>query len=80
MKKVFTTGQVAKICHISITAVIRCFKRGLLKGFLVPGSNHRRITAESLKKFMQDNGLPLEFLENGQAGQNGQSEADISPS
>lgn len=64
---VFTTGDVALICRISQQAVIRCFEmpdgtEGKLKGFRVPGSRHRRIVRRELEKFMQNCGMPMEWL------------------
>ena len=59
---VLTTGQVAKICHISQQTVIRSFDGGVLKGFKVPGSRSRRIPIESLRKLMEESNIPLEWL------------------
>ncbi len=64
-QSVFTTGQVAKICNVSQQTIIRCFDRGLLQGFRVPGSKFRRIPRESLIKFMKDNNFPLDRLGSG---------------
>jgi excisionase family DNA binding protein len=65
MKTVFTTGEAAKICKVSQQTIIRCFDNGQLKGFRVPGSKFRRIPREALYKFMKDNGIPTDALENG---------------
>jgi excisionase family DNA binding protein len=65
MKTVFTTGEAAKICKVSQQTIIRCFDNGQLKGFRVPGSRFRRIPREALYKFMKDNGIPTDALENG---------------
>lgn len=62
-KKVYTTGEVARICNISQQTVIRCFDTGRLKGFRVPGSKFRRIPFESLVAFMKENDIPLGDLE-----------------
>ena len=63
-KAVYTTGEAATICRLSQQTIIRCFDSGQLQGFRVPGSKFRRIPRDSLVKFMKDNGLPLEGLEN----------------
>jgi len=62
-KKVFSTGEAAAICKISQQTIIRCFDSGRLQGFRVPGSRFRRIPRASLIKFMQDNDIPLDLLE-----------------
>src|SRR5947207_11185853 len=65
MKTVFTTGEAAKICKVSQQTIIRCFDKGQLKGFRVPGSRFRRIPREALHRFMKDNGIPTDALESG---------------
>ena len=61
-KTVFTTGEAARICQLSQQTIIRCFDKGQLQGFRVPGSKFRRIPWDSLRKFMKDNGIPLDAL------------------
>lgn len=63
VKAVFTTSQAAKICKVSQQTIIRCFDRGLLKGFRVPGSRFRRIPRGFMKEFMKENDIPPEWLE-----------------
>ncbi len=62
-KSVFTTGEAADICRLSQQTIIRCFDSGQLSGFRVPGSKFRRIPRDKLKKFMQENDIPLDALE-----------------
>lgn len=64
-KSVFTTGEVADVCKLSQQTVIRCFDRGQLTGYRVPGSKFRRIPRDSLIQFMKENGIPLDQLEVG---------------
>jgi two-component system, OmpR family, response regulator len=64
-KSVFTTGEVAEICNVSQQTVIRCFDRGELQGFRVPGSRFRRIPRDALIEFMKANNIPLDRLEMG---------------
>lgn len=64
-KEVFTTGEVAEICKVSVHTIIRCFDSGKLKGYRLPGSQFRRITRESLIQFMKENNIPLDLLEEG---------------
>ncbi len=59
VKQTYSTGEAAQICGISQQTIIRCFDRGQLKGFLVPGSKFRRIPRENLIKFMKQNSIPL---------------------
>jgi two-component system, OmpR family, response regulator RpaA len=63
MNKVFTTGQVAKICRVARRTVSKWFDTGLLKGYLIPGSQDRRIPREQLIKFLKEHGMPLGELE-----------------
>ena len=65
-KSVFTTGEVAKICKVSQQTVIRCFDKGRLKGFRVPGSRFRRIPRDALLSFMKANGIPMDQLDSGE--------------
>lgn len=60
---VFTTGQVAKICHVAPRTVTKWFDEGRIKGYRVPGSQDRRITRDALARFLKDNGFPTEALE-----------------
>jgi len=62
-KQVFSTGEAAAICKISQQTIIRCFDTGRLEGFRVPGSKFRRIPRESMIKFMRENDIPLDLLE-----------------
>ena len=57
--KVFTTGQVAKICKVAPRTVSKWFDSKRLKGYKVPGSSDRRIPRAELIKFMTEYGLPL---------------------
>jgi PleD family two-component response regulator len=61
--KVYTTGQVAKICKMSPTTVKRRFNEGRLKGYRDPVNRYRIIPLEYLFRFMQERGIPLDALE-----------------
>jgi two-component system, OmpR family, response regulator RpaA len=58
-----TTGDCCRITGLSQQTIIRAIDKGLLKGFKVPGSKHRRVTTEALKEFMVTNNIPLTKLE-----------------
>ena len=51
--KIYTTGQISKICEISTATVIRSIDNGDLEGYKIPGSNHRRVSHNSLVKFIK---------------------------
>ena len=51
-----STLDAAKLCGVSTFSIQRWFDEGLLIGARLPGGK-RKITAESLKRFMQEHGL-----------------------
>jgi excisionase family DNA binding protein len=63
MKKVFTTGQVAKICKVAPRTVSKWFDSGRLRGYRIPGSQDRRIPRDKLIGFLKEHGMPLGELE-----------------
>ena len=63
MKKVFTTGQVAKICKVAPRTVSKWFDSGRLRGYRIPGSQDRRIPREHLLRFLKEHNMPLGDLE-----------------
>jgi excisionase family DNA binding protein len=63
MKKVFTTGQVAKICKVAPGTVAKWYKKGRIKGYRIPGSDDRRFPREQLVLFLKENGMPLRWLD-----------------
>ncbi len=62
-KAVFSTGEAADVCNVSQQTIIRCFDKGRLQGFRVPGSKFRRIPRDELIRFMQENDIPLARIE-----------------
>lgn len=60
--KIFTTGQVAKICGVSNRLVAKWFNSGRLMGYIIPGTRERRIPQEYLVKFLKKHGMPLGCL------------------
>lgn len=73
-KPSYTTGDVARICRVSQSTVIKLFDRGHLKGFRIPppvGSKRtgdRRVTHAELARFMRENGLVDAGLEIAEGG------------
>lgn len=68
VKDVYTTGEVAKICRVTIRTVIKWFEAGELKGFRIPASRDRRIPHRDLVDFMNRAGFPAEWLESAGTG------------
>ncbi len=58
-KDVLTTGDVAKLCHVTIRTVIKWFEKGHLKGYKIPGSRDRRFARSDVIEFMKGHGIPL---------------------
>ncbi len=58
-KEVLTTGEVAKLCHVTIRTVIKWFEKGHLKGYKIPGSRDRRFARGDVLQFMKEHGIPL---------------------
>ena len=62
-KRIFTTGEVAKICDVTVVTVNKWVDSDRLKGYRMPGSNRRRIPYENLVEFLKENGMPTDRLE-----------------
>ena len=61
-KEFLTTGEAAKILHLSPSTVIRRFERGDLAGICHPVTGKRLIARDSLLKFMAAHKIPAERL------------------
>ena len=62
-KDVFTTGDIARICRVSPKTVFKWIVSGLLDGYRLPGSKDWRVTRDSLLRFLEENGMPLRWLD-----------------
>ena len=62
MHDTFTTGQAARVTHLSQQTIIRACDMGALKHFRVPGSRFRRVMRADLIKFMCAHGIPFDAL------------------
>jgi excisionase family DNA binding protein len=60
--KIYTTGEVSKLCNVSTATVNKWFDSGQLEGYRVPGSRHRRIPHQNLLRFLQQHGAPVDAL------------------
>ncbi|MBI4656496.1 MAG: response regulator [Elusimicrobia bacterium] len=58
MKNFFTTSEVARVCGVAHTTVIRWITEKKLKAYETPGG-HRRIEKESLIDFMKEFHIPV---------------------
>jgi excisionase family DNA binding protein len=54
----YTTGEVARICHVTKRTVIQWIDSGKLKGYRIPGSTHRRVPADALRSFLRAYKIP----------------------
>jgi len=61
-KDVLTTGDVARICRVTIRTVIKWFESGRLPGYRLPGSRDRRFTRADVERFVRDSGMPTDLL------------------
>jgi excisionase family DNA binding protein len=64
-KAVYTTGEVARICHVAPRTVSKWVDSGQLRGYRIPGSRDRRIPAEHLLAFLRAHGIPTDALDSG---------------
>lgn len=65
MKKptIYTTGQVAKLCAVSIRTVARWIEMGHLKSFRLPGEGSEfRVKKDDLLAFMKKFDLPTDHI------------------
>lgn len=56
--RVFTTGQVARICLVAPRTVSKWFDSGRLRGYRMPGSEDRRVPRAQLIRFLKESGMP----------------------
>ncbi|MCJ7544274.1 MAG: helix-turn-helix domain-containing protein [Phycisphaerae bacterium] len=64
-KAVYTTGEVARICHVAPRTVSKWVDSGQLRGYRIPGSRDRRIPAEHLLAFLRAHGIPTDAMDSG---------------
>jgi excisionase family DNA binding protein len=53
-----TTGDVARICQVTKRTVIQWIDSGKLQGYRIPGSTHRRVSQDSLERFLRAHRIP----------------------
>lgn len=62
VKKVYSTGQIAKTCGVSLSTAKRWLEQGEIRGFRLPRSGDWRVTRQELVVFMERNGFPIDDL------------------
>jgi excisionase family DNA binding protein len=67
-KEVLTTGDVARLCRVTIRTVIKWYEQERLEGYRLPGSRDRRFTRVAVERFMRSNEIPLDLLSPKQTG------------
>jgi excisionase family DNA binding protein len=58
-KDVLTTGDVARLCRVTIRTVIKWYEHGRLPGYRLPGSRDRRFTRAAVEQFLREHGMPF---------------------
>lgn len=61
-RKIYTTGQVAKTCGVSLSTAKRWVERGEIQGFRLPGSGEWRVPKQELVNFMERSGFPVGLI------------------
>mgnify|MGYP002622568967 FL=1 len=56
--KAFTTGEICKHCGVAPRTVHGWIDRGILKGFRIPGSRHRRVLERDFLDFLKEHKIP----------------------
>jgi two-component system response regulator VicR len=54
----YTTGDVARLCQVTKRTVIKWIDSGKLQGYTIPGSSHRRVSADNLRLFLRAHRVP----------------------
>jgi PleD family two-component response regulator len=62
MKKAYTTGDVARICRVTINTVVKWFDSGELEGYRIPSSRARRVLRKALLDFMKKHSFPMDEI------------------
>lgn len=63
ISKIFSSGQVARMCGVAPRTASKWMDRGLLKGYRIPGSRDRRCSRTNLLAFMRKHDMPTDALE-----------------
>jgi excisionase family DNA binding protein len=58
-----TTGQIAEGLGVAPRTVVHWIDEGLLPGYRIPGSRHRRVRPVECLEFLKEHQLPQEWLQ-----------------
>jgi len=65
-KTIFTTFDIARICHVSGETVKRWVAQGIIKGYRAGIGRHWRVLPKDLAQFLKENNIPFpDFHETG---------------
>ena len=62
-RSVFRVTEVARICRVARRTVDKWIDLGLLDFYVLPGTRYRRVNRDVLVRFLEENGMPLRWLE-----------------
>ena len=65
--RIYTTGQLAKICGVAPRTVSKWIDAGHMRGYKIPGSNDRRVPHAALLHFLRQNGMSTHAVESAVA-------------
>lgn len=58
-----TSTDVATMLGVSVSTVNKWFRTGMLAGWLVPGSRHRRFSVATVRDFAAKHGMPIQSIQ-----------------
>lgn len=56
-----TSTDVATMLGVSVSTVNKWFDSGMIAGWLVPGSRHRRFSVVAVRDFAAKHGIPIQI-------------------
>ena len=62
-RSVFRVTEVARICRVAPRTVEKWISLGLLDFYVLPGTRYRRVNRNVLVRFLEENRMPLRWLE-----------------
>lgn len=61
-RRLYTSGQIARLCRVAPRTVCKWMDSGFLKGYRIPLSNERRVAREDLCRFLIEHDMPYHGL------------------
>ena len=61
--RMLSTGEVAKVLGVSVRKAVQLIDSKIIKGWKIPGSQHRRVEEKNLREFMREFGISEDRLE-----------------